>query len=207
MTDEELLTKLEKAIKTCKKCRLYKNATNAVPGHGNPQAKIAFVGEAPGYNEDKQGLPFVGRAGKLLDTMLSTIKLDRESVWIGNIVKHRPPENRDPMKDEVRQCSTFLDEQLKVIKPKIIVTLGRISLEYFIKEAKISEYHGVPISYKGRIFFPLYHPAAALRNTNIDRILKEDFKKLPSIIKGELKPKEVGKEDSAEKDRNQIGLF
>ncbi|MFH1565997.1 MAG: uracil-DNA glycosylase [bacterium] len=207
MTDEELLSKLEKAIKSCKKCRLYKNATNAVPGYGNSKTKIVFVGEAPGFNEDKQGLPFVGRAGKLLDSMLVTIKLDRSSVWIGNIIKHRPPENRDPMKDEVRQCSGFLEEQLRVIKPSLIVTLGRIALEYFVKEAKISEYHGVPISYKGRMFFPLYHPAAALRNGNIERILKEDFKKLSKAIKGELEFVELGKENLKEKGERQISFI
>ncbi|MBU1017039.1 MAG: uracil-DNA glycosylase [Patescibacteria group bacterium] len=207
MTDEELLSKLEKAVEACKKCRLYKNATKAVPGHGNPNAEIAFVGEAPGYNEDQQGLPFVGRAGKLLDSMLNSIKVNRESVWIGNIIKHRPPENRDPMKDEVRQCSSFLEEQLKVIKPKIIVTLGRISLEYFVKSAKISEYHGKPISYKGRVFFPLYHPAAALRNSNIARILSEDFKKLPKVLKGELSAVSLDKKGQEEKDEEQMSFI
>ena len=207
MTDAELLSKLEKAIKTCRKCRLYKNATNAVPGHGNSKAKIAFVGEAPGYNEDQQGLPFVGRAGKLLNSMLDMIKIQREDVWVGNIIKHRPPENRDPMKDEVRLCSGFLEEQLKIIKPKIIVTLGRIALEYFVKEAKISKYHGFPISYKGRVFFPLYHPAAALRNGNIENILREDFKNLPKVVKGEIAVVDLGKEYTKEKAEGQISFM
>lgn len=207
MTDEELLSKLEKAVETCKKCRLYKKATRAVPGHGNPKAKIVFVGEAPGFNEDQQGKPFVGRAGKLLDTMLAMIKLNREDVWIGNIIKHRPPENRDPMADEVRQCSAFLEEQLNIIKPQVIITLGRIALEYFVKEAKISEYHGIPISYKGRVFFPMYHPAAALRNGNINTALKEDFKKLLKVIEGETKPKEIGEEESKARNAGQISFI
>ena len=112
MNKIDLLLQIEKAVKKCKKCRLCRTATNAVPGEGNPNAKIAFVGEAPGFNEDKQGRPFVGRAGQLLDDMLKGIGLKREDVWIGNIIKHRPPENRDPMVDEVRACSPYLDAQL-----------------------------------------------------------------------------------------------
>jgi len=207
MTTEDLITKIEKAIIGCKKCRLYKNATKAVPGYGNPKAKIVFIGEAPGYNEDQQGLPFVGRAGKLLDLMLKTVRMERSDIWIGNIIKHRPPENRDPMVDEVRSCAPYLEEQLKIIKPKVIVTLGRIALEYFIKEAKISEHHGAPILHKDKIFFPLYHPAAALRNASIAGILKEDFRKLPKVVSGEIKPIELGGSKIRFVSQEQISLI
>mgnify|MGYP001597645206 FL=1 len=144
MNKLEVLSQIEKAVKTCKKCRLCKGAKNAVPGEGDINSKVVFIGEAPGANEDEQGRPFVGRAGKLLDDMLRGIGLKRESVWIGNIIKHRPPENRSPMADEVRACSPYLEAQLKAINPKIIVTLGKFALEFFDKEGKISRDHGVP---------------------------------------------------------------
>ena len=207
MKNEEILGKIEKAVIGCKKCRLYRGAKNAVPGCGDSGAKIVFIGEAPGFNEDQQGKPFVGRAGKLLDDLLKSVKIERSEVWIGNIIKHRPPENRDPMVDEVRNCAPFLEEQLKVLKPKVIVTLGRISLEYFIKEAKISERHGSAILYKDKVYFPLYHPAAALRNPNIEKILREDFKKLPKVVRGDTLPVEMGRTKEKDKHEGQIGLL
>ena len=144
MNKVDVLRQIEKAVVSCKKCRLCKSATRAVPGEGNPNSQIAFIGEAPGYNEDQQGRPFVGRAGKMLEEMLRSIGLKREDVWIGNIIKHRPPENRDPMVDEVRACSPYLDSQLRAISPKVVVPLGRFALEFFDKDGKISKDHGVP---------------------------------------------------------------
>jgi len=187
MNKIDLLLQIEKAVKKCKKCRLCRTATNAVPGEGNPNAKIAFVGEAPGFNEDKQGRPFVGRAGQLLDDMLKGIGLKREDVWIGNIIKHRPPENRDPMVDEVRACSPYLDAQLRAINPKIIVALGRFALEFFDKDGKISRDHGVPKKVGNKIIYPLYHPAAALRNPAVDKVLRTEFRKIKGLLEKDIK--------------------
>src|SRR3989338_2728789 len=137
MNKIEVLKQIGKAVKTCKKCRLCKGATNSVPGEGSSNSQIVFIGEAPGFNEDKLGRPFVGRAGQLLDEMLKSIGLKREDVWIGNIIKHRPPDNRVPMPDEVRACSPYLDAQLKALNPKLIVALGKFALEFFDKDGKI----------------------------------------------------------------------
>ena len=183
MTKEELLAQIEKAVKGCHKCRLYRTATKAVPGIGNPSSRIIFVGEAPGFNEDQQGLPFVGRAGRLLDDLLADIGLKRSNVWIGNVIKHRPPENRDPMVDEIRACKPYIVDQIKAINPKIIVTLGRFAMDIFLPDAKISEVHGKPFRVSRRLVFPLYHPAAALRSESVLRELKNDFRKLVAASK------------------------
>ncbi|OGC50509.1 hypothetical protein A2716_04880 [candidate division WWE3 bacterium RIFCSPHIGHO2_01_FULL_40_23] len=182
MNKVDVLRQIEKAVVSCKKCRLCKSATRAVPGEGNPNSQIAFIGEAPGYNEDQQGRPFVGRAGKMLEEMLRSIGLKREDVWIGNIIKHRPPENRDPMVDEVRACSPYLDSQLRAISPKVVVPLGRFALEFFDKDGKISKDHGVPKKVGNKIIFPLYHPAAALRNPAVEKILRTEFKKIKEVM-------------------------
>ena len=183
MTKEELILQIEKALKVCKKCRLYRTATHVVPGSGNHQAKIVFIGEAPGFNEDQQGLPFVGRAGRLLDELLSDINLKRSDVWVGNVVKHRPPENRDPMVDEGRACRPFILDQIKAINPRVIATLGRFAMEVFLPGAKISEIHGRPFRLGSRVVLPLYHPAAALRSDSVLRELREDFRHLVRVSK------------------------
>lgn len=180
MTKEEILSKIEKAIGACQKCRLYRTATRPVPGEGNPSAQIVFVGEAPGYNEDQQGRPFVGRAGKLLDELLKSIGLKRSDVWIGNILKHRPPENRDPMIDELRSCRPYLRDQIKAIKPKMIIALGRFALIEYLPDAKISEVHGRAFRVADYVVLPLYHPAAALRSGSVLKDLREDFRKIVS---------------------------
>lgn len=207
MTKEELLSQIEKAVKSCRKCRLYRTATKAVPGAGNPNSKIIFVGEAPGYNEDQQGLPFVGRAGKLLDEMLSEIGLKRADVWVGNIIKHRPVDNRDPMVDEIKACRPYALDQIKAINPKIIVTLGRFAMDIFLPGAKISEVHGKPFRVSSRVIFPIYHPAAALRSDSVLRELKEDFRKLARASK--LKEEEIPffKNDDNPGDSSQMNLF
>lgn len=185
---KEELDLLAAQIKICQKCRLCKTALNAVPGHGNPESKIMFIGEAPGATEDQTGLPFVGRAGKLLDFMLSQINLKREDVWIGNIIKHRPPENRDPLPDEIEACKPWLTRQIEIMKPEIIVTLGRFSMNYFLPEAMISQTHGTVQKVSGLRIYPVYHPAAALRNPKMKIALLEDFFKIPDIINGSEKP-------------------
>jgi len=187
----ELLAQIERAVKTCHSCRLWRTATHAVPGEGSPNAQVMFVGEGPGYHEDKLGRPFVGRAGNLLDRLLLRNGIRREAVFITNVVKHRPPENRTPMKDEARACLPFLMEQIKVINPKVIVPLGRSALEVFLKDKSISEIHGQGFKVGNRIILPLYHPAAALRSPAVARVLEADFRNLPKILRGELVPTEV----------------
>ncbi|MDO8335799.1 MAG: uracil-DNA glycosylase [Candidatus Saccharibacteria bacterium] len=162
-------------------------ATNLVLGDGNSNADIVFIGEAPGKNEDEQGLPFVGAAGKFLNEMLASIGLDRGDVYITNIVKYRPPNNRDPLPEEKKAFWPYLVQQIEVIEPKIIVTLGRHSMEYFLPDQKISLIHGEPkrINFgQGKVvILPLYHPAAALYNGSMRDTLLEDFGKIPAIIK------------------------
>lgn len=181
LAKRDIFVKMNKAIVTCEKCRLCKDRKHAVPGEGNINARIIFVGEAPGADEDTQGRPFVGRSGQFLSELMSKIGLDRRNVWIGNVIKCRPPENRDPMFDEVRACTPYLEKQIEMINPKVIVTLGRFALEYFIPKARISEAHGTPYRVKNRIVFPLYHPAAALRNDIIRKMLHEEFRKLKVV--------------------------
>lgn len=167
-------------------CRLHKGRIQAVPGFGNPNAKLAFIGEAPGKKEDEEGLPFIGQSGKLLDFMLSEINMERKDVWIGNIIKCRPPENRDPFPDEIETCKPYLTKQIELLNPKVIATLGRFSMNYFLPEAKISLVHGQPqklkLSGNSFILYPLYHPAAGLRNGKMKKALLEDFLKLPKLL-------------------------
>jgi len=170
-------------IKVCQKCRLCKTAKNPVPGEGNIDSEIIFVGEAPGQVEDATGRPFVGRAGKLLESMLNKISLKREDVWIGNIIKHRPPENRDPLPDEIASCEPYLTLQIHIINPLLVVTLGRFSMNYFYPEGKITRDRGHVIKIKGFNVYPVYHPAAALRNPSMARVLEEDFLRIPEVLK------------------------
>lgn len=185
-TKAELLTDLEKRVKHCTKCPLYQGTTNPVPGAGDPEAEIMFIGEAPGYHEDQQGLPFVGRAGQLLNKALAQIGLQRDEVYIANVIKHRPPENRDPTTEELNACRPYLLEQIQIIQPKIIVALGRFSMNLFLPEAKISRDHGQPrwVDWQAEkvLVVPLFHPAAALRNPAVMRQFIDDVKRLPDII-------------------------
>lgn len=186
MSKGELLDQVAKRIASCQKCSLYKTATNPVPGNGNPEAEIMFVGEAPGFNEDQKGIPFCGAAGKLLDELLASIELSRDKVFVGNMLKHRPPENRDPDPSEMESCREYLDEQINIINPKAVVTLGRFSMAKFLPYAKISKDHGVGrmVEFNGKklIVIPMYHPAAALRAGAVDEQLRQDFLKIPSEI-------------------------
>ena len=186
-----LLDQVTKQIKSCTKCRLHRTRTKAVPGSGPKDAEIVFIGEAPGYNEDQQGEPFVGRAGKLLENLLKLIGLSRNDVWIGNVIKCRPPDNRDPHVDELRNCAPYLKLQLRELGPKLICPLGRFAAAHFIAGIKISEDHGRPRKVKGFTILPLYHPAAALRSTQVARDLKRDFLKIPKILSGEIEVKSV----------------
>lgn len=161
---------------------LAKTATQLVFGDGNPDADIVFIGEAPGKNEDLKGLPFVGAAGKFLDEMLASINFERKDVYITNIVKYRPPNNRDPLPEEKEIFLPYLQSQLEVIAPKVVITLGRHSTNCFLPGLSISEIHGLPKRLKGQVYLPLYHPAAALYNGGLRQTLLEDFAKIPAIL-------------------------
>lgn len=153
-----------------------------VPGEGNINSEIIFIGEAPGQVEDDTGRPFVGRAGRLLESLLKEIGYGREDVWIGNIIKHRPPENRDPLPDEIAACEPYLALQIQTISPLLIVTLGRFSMNYFYPDGKITRDRGNIIKVKSYNVYPVYHPAAALRNPGMFQTLREDFLKIPKVL-------------------------
>lgn len=158
-------------------------ATQLVFGTGNPDAEILFIGEAPGKNEDIQGEPFVGAAGKFLNEMLESIGLKREDIYITNIVKYRPPNNRDPLPEEKSAFLPFLQKQIAIIQPKLIVTLGRHSMDVLLPGLKISQVHGQPKRYSGQVYLPLFHPAAALYNGGMRQTLIDDFSRIPTILK------------------------
>ena len=158
------------------------SATQLVFGDGNPAADIVFIGEAPGKNEDIQGVPFVGAAGKFLNEMLAQIGLKREDIYITNIVKYRPPNNRDPLPDEKAAFLPYLQDQLDIIQPALVITLGRHSMNCFLPDLQISKVHGQPKRYKGQVYMPLFHPAAALYNGGMRQTLIDDFCKIPTII-------------------------
>ncbi len=192
MTQQSDLDKLRDEILEQKICsELAKQAKSLVMGDGDPNADVVFIGEAPGKNEDEQGLPFVGAAGKFLNEMLASVGMERGDVYITNIVKYRPPNNRDPLPEEKTEFWPFLLKQLAIIQPKIIVTLGRHSMEYFLPDAKISQIHGQPkrihLAADDRehewVIMPLYHPAAALYNGAMRETLLEDFAKVPRVVK------------------------
>lgn len=190
MTDlskQEKLNDLNDRMAKCSQCVLRAGCKQVVPGDGSANAEIMFIGEGPGQKEDESGKPFVGAAGKFLDEMLGTISLGRENVYIANVVKCRPPGNRDPLPDEVAACWPWLLEQIKIIRPRLIVTLGRHSMERFLPGYKISEMHGKAMrrNIQGlglQVFYALYHPAAALYNGSMRNILIKDFKRIPKII-------------------------
>lgn len=169
-------------IRACTACRLYQGTTNAVPGYGDVKAEILFIGEGPGFNEDKQGLPFVGRSGQYLDYLLGLIGLKRAQVFITNVVKHRPPDNRDPQPDEIIACKHFLDRQIAIIDPLVIATLGRFSMARYFPDARISSIHGRPRYDGRRAFYPLFHPAAALRNPGLRTDMEDDIRRIPEIL-------------------------
>ena len=202
MDKQQKLEEIAKQVEKCRKCGLYKTATCAVPGEGNPEAEVMFIGEGPGYYEDQEGRPFVGQAGKLLDELLQLIKLPRQKVFIGNVVKHRPPGNRDPLPEEIKACRPFLDEQIQIIEPKIIVTLGRFSLNKFLPGETISRIHGQArfIDFLGKryIVIPMYHPAAALRSAKIMEEIKADFKKIKMFLENDFKEKIIREEKQME---------
>lgn len=182
MSSEEILREVAAEVSTCAKCNLCKGRTKAVPGEGSPQARILFIGEGPGFHEDKQGRPFVGPAGQFLDELLTSINLKRSDVFITNVVKCRPPNNRDPLPEEIAACNDYLDRQIAAIKPQVIVTLGRYSMAKFFGNEKISSIHGRARKKDGYICIAMYHPAAGLHQASLKDTIRQDFKKIPVII-------------------------
>jgi DNA polymerase len=178
-------------IGTCPKCALARTRTHAVPGEGNPNADIVFIGEGPGFYEDQQARPFVGPAGKFLDELLASIGLSRSDVFICNVLKCRPPGNRDPLPDEMAACRPWLDRQLEIINPKVIVTLGRFSMTRYFPGQSISKIHGQPRRVDGVMVVPMYHPAAALHQGNLRRTIELDFQKLPALVESALQKPEA----------------
>ena len=182
MSSEETLREVAVEVSTCSKCNLCKGRTRAVPGEGNTDAKILFIGEGPGFHEDKQGRPFVGPAGQFLDELLESINLKRANVFITNVVKCRPPNNRDPLLEEIDACNDYLDRQIAAIKPQVIVTLGRYSMAKFFGSEKISSIHGRARKKDAYICIAMYHPAAGLHQASLKDVIRNDFKKIPLVV-------------------------
>lgn len=199
MTNEQpptSLARIRAAITVCESCELVRFATRAVPGEGDPHARIMLIGEAPGQNEDEQGRPFVGRSGSFLTELLHKAGLTREDVFITNVVKHRPPGNRDPLPDEMAACAHFLNAQIRAIDPDVIVTLGRFSMNRFFPGARISKIHGQPKEIDGRLIIPMYHPAAALRNGSLRPEMEADFLQLPRLLAERDQQRDAAKQQS-----------
>jgi uracil-DNA glycosylase family 4 len=204
MSVADSLEKVAAEVAACQKCSLYQSRTNPVPGEGRPDADIMFIGEGPGFHEDRQGRPFVGASGKFLEEMLAGIGHTREDVFIANVIKCRPPGNRDPQSNEIEACRDYLDRQIALINPKVIVTLGRFSMARYFPKAKISQIHGQPKKIGNRLYIPMYHPAAALHQGSLRPTIEADFARIPEFIAemGDL----GGGEESPEKPQ-QLSLF
>ena len=186
------LSELHQLVSTCQRCGLCQGRKKAVPGEGPANPKLMFIGEGPGFYEDQQGRPFVGPSGKFLEELLSKINLDRSEVYITNIVKCRPPDNRDPLPEEIKACKSWLDDQIDLLKPSIIITLGRHSMSRFFPNQIISKIHGTFKNIDGLIVFAMYHPAAALHQRRLRSTLMEDIEKIPAVLaqQDQLSPEE-----------------
>jgi DNA polymerase len=212
MRTEDKLAQITKEVSVCTNCALHESRKKSVPGEGPADAEIMFIGEGPGFHENEQGRPFVGAAGKFLDQLLAQAGVTRADVWIGNVVKCRPPENRDPLPDELSACDEYLERQIEAINPSIIVTLGRFSMGKFIKGAKISQVHGQMQKIGGRYVIAMFHPAAALHQAALKPAILADFAKLPELLKearaGLGKSAPVRKTNELkEEDPKQLSLF
>jgi len=191
------LSELYSEIALCQQCEIAKYRNKAVPGEGAEDAKIMFIGEAPGWHEDQLGRPFVGPAGKFLDELLTSIGLRREQVYITNVIKSRPPANRDPLPTEIQNCRPWLERQIEIIHPRMIVTLGRYSMAMFFSGKSISKIHGTAQKRDDVIYYAMYHPAAALHQASLRQAIEEDMLKIPSLlaeaetIKGEEQPEQL----------------
>jgi len=180
--DQTEMMRLYEEIRSCTRCPLAASRTNAVPGVGPVPAEIMFIGEGPGFHEDRQGLPFVGAAGKYLDELLAGVGIARKDVYIANVVKCRPPNNRDPEPAEIEACRPYLDRQIELLRPRVIVTLGRYSMARYFANASISRIHGQPKWHNGICVVPMFHPAAALHQAKYRALIEADFQKLPGLL-------------------------
>jgi DNA polymerase len=205
---ENTLADIADKIRHCQNCELSQTRKNAVPGTGPIDAEIMLIGEGPGFHEDNQGLPFVGASGKFLTQLLDNGGVPRESVFITNVVKCRPPDNRDPQLQELQACSAFLEEQIAAIDPLIIVTLGRFSMARYFENARISAIHGQAVWRNGRLIVPMYHPAAALHQPKLRSIIMDDFSRLKEMIQKEkdrLSAQSI--DNKSENDATQLSFF
>lgn len=182
MSVEESLAQIASEVSVCTKCALHTSRKKSVPGDGPARAEIMFIGEGPGFHENEQGRPFVGASGQFLEQLLAQAGLKRSDVWIGNVVKCRPPDNRDPLPDELAACNFYLERQIDAINPSIIVTLGRFSMGKFMPGAKISAVHGQMRKIGERYVIPMFHPAAALHQSALKPAILADFAKLPELL-------------------------
>jgi len=206
MTESSGLAQIAQEVSVCTRCRLHSSRKNAVPGEGPPDAQIMFIGEGPGFHENEQGRPFVGAAGKLLEELLAGIGFRREQVFICNVVKCRPPGNRDPLPDEMDSCREYLDRQIAAVNPQVIVTLGRFSMARYFGEAKISAVHGQVRRVDGRGVVAMLHPAAALHQPSLRATVVEDFAKLPELIRASQQAAPAPPPAAAEPPK-QLSLF
>jgi DNA polymerase len=204
---EEILVALAGEIRACTACPLHRSARQAVPGEGSAESGILFLGEAPGYNEDVQGRPFVGAAGQLLDQLLAGIGLDRGKVFITNVVRHRPPENRDPLPEEVASCHVWFERHLAALRPKVVVTLGRHAMYKFFPGESISRVHGRARKKDGITIFPVFHPAAALHQPSLRADLEKDFQALAQFLETTPRPAAPAPEPPKAKPAEQMTLL
>lgn len=209
MNSEEVLDQVAEEVSGCTKCELHHSRKKAVPGEGPADADILFIGEGPGFHENEQGRPFVGAAGRFLEELLASIGMSREQVFITNVVKCRPPGNRDPRPQEVGTCtSNYLDRQIQAINPRVIVTLGRYSMGLYLPNAKISDVHGQALKVKGRLVVPMYHPAAALHQGSLKPVVERDFSKLPELMTRAAEVPEYNQQNSGDDEEpKQLSLF
>lgn len=208
MKPEEVLKQVTEEVTVCTRCVLHHSRKLAVAGEGPPDADIMFIGEGPGFHENQQGRPFVGAAGRYLEELLAGIGLQRTDVFITNVVKCRPPSNRDPNPDEIEACSDYLERQIQTINPKVIVTLGRHSMGRYLPHAKISEVHGQAMRIKGRLIVPMYHPAAGLHQGSLRPVIEGDFSRLPDLIaKASDAPEYREPAAESKSDPKQLSLF
>ncbi len=215
MKAPEILAEISQQVSVCEKCALHYSRKRAVPGEGPSDATVMFIGEGPGFYENEQGRPFVGASGKYLEELLDLANLSRAKVFITNVVKCRPPGNRDPLPEELEACSSYLDRQIDTINPKVIVTLGRYSMARFFPQARISDVHGKASWVRGRLIVAMYHPAAALHQPSLKSSLEADFKRLRGYIeqakKAQPEIKPAADDDSPKPskadDPTQLSLF
>jgi uracil-DNA glycosylase family 4 len=209
MNADEVLQQVASEVSVCTKCILHHSRKKSVPGDGPANAEIIFIGEGPGFYENEQGRPFVGAAGKFLEELLAGIGMRRERVFITNVVKCRPPANRDPLPEELAACSDYLERQVQAINPKVIVTLGRYSMARFLPNAKISDVHGQALQLKGRLIVPMFHPAAALHQPSLKPSVERDFARLPELIAKAAEAPEAPEEETPEQkpQPKQLSLF